>query len=49
MENQTEVFELNGSQPAPIPLLAFMVGDCDWVAAVDEAGARKVLEEMNGE
>jgi len=49
MENQTEEFELNGSQPAPLPLLAFVVGDCDWVAAVDEAGARKVLEEMNGE
>ncbi len=49
MENQTEEFELNGSQPAPLSLLAFAVGDCDWVAAVDEAGARKVLEEMNGE
>src|SRR5690606_19545496 len=25
---------------------SIMVGDCDWVAAVDEAGARQVLEEM---
>lgn len=49
MENKPEEFELNGSQPAPLKLLAFAVGECDWVAAVDEAGARRVLEEMNGE
>lgn len=49
VENQKDVFELNGSQPAPLPLLAFVVGDCDWVAAVNEAGARRALEEMNGE
>ena len=47
--NQNEVFELNGSQPTPLKLLAFVVGDQDWVAAVDEAGARQVMEEMNGE
>ncbi|MDI2594982.1 hypothetical protein POF45_26680 [Pseudomonas sp. 681] len=49
MKTQNKEFELNGRQPAPLALLAFMVGDCDWVAAVDEAGARKVLEQMNGE
>lgn len=49
VENEKEVFELNGAQPAPLSLLAFVVGDCDWVAAADEVGARRVLEEMNGE
>ncbi|MCF5164644.1 hypothetical protein GIW45_11320 [Pseudomonas congelans] len=49
IESQIDDFELNGSQPARPALLCFQVGEQDWVAAVDEAGARQVLEEMNGE
>ena len=49
METQNQEFELSGGQPASLSLTAFQVGDCDWVAAIDEAGARRVLEEMNGE
>jgi len=35
--------------PEENELKCYAVGDCDWVAAFDEAGARRVLEEMNGE
>ncbi|MFL1493786.1 hypothetical protein [Pseudomonas antarctica] len=49
IENQAQTFELNGSQPAPLELLVFVVGEHDWVAAIDEAGARLVLEETNDE